>query len=264
MSGVRQELRFLASLWKANLLGAMEYRVAFLTQVIGMVLNNSALLVFWAIFFGRFQDVWGWSLDRILVLFGVVTTSYGLGMFLFGGVLRLSESIVSGKLDYYLVLPRPALLHLLAGRGMTAGIGDALYGIACFVLAGPHGPAAVGRFVLAVAASMTVLLSFLVLVHSAGFWMGSARLLAAQALDATITFSTYPTAIFGGGARALLYTVIPAAFVGAVPASFVEAWDGARLAWMLGAAAALLAAALLVFHRGLRRYESGNGIEVQA
>jgi ABC-type uncharacterized transport system permease subunit len=37
---VRRELSFLLALWKANLIAAMEYRAAFLTQVVGMILND--------------------------------------------------------------------------------------------------------------------------------------------------------------------------------------------------------------------------------
>jgi ABC-type uncharacterized transport system permease subunit len=33
-------LKFLLAVWKANLLSAMEYRVSFLSQMFGMMLNN--------------------------------------------------------------------------------------------------------------------------------------------------------------------------------------------------------------------------------
>jgi len=52
---VRRQLKFLLALWKANLIAAMEYRVSFLTQVIGMILNDGFYFVFWIIFFNRFQ-----------------------------------------------------------------------------------------------------------------------------------------------------------------------------------------------------------------
>jgi ABC-type uncharacterized transport system permease subunit len=43
---ITRELRFLLTIWQTNLLAAMEYRVAFLTQVIGMMLNNIIYFVF--------------------------------------------------------------------------------------------------------------------------------------------------------------------------------------------------------------------------
>ena len=49
-----KELKFLLAIWKANLLSAMEYRVAFLSQAIGMVINDFMYFVIWIIFFDRF------------------------------------------------------------------------------------------------------------------------------------------------------------------------------------------------------------------
>ena len=51
------QLRFLGALWKANLLAAMEYRGAFLSQVLGMALNNAIYFTFWVLFFDRFPAV---------------------------------------------------------------------------------------------------------------------------------------------------------------------------------------------------------------
>ena len=56
---MRRELIFLMALWKANLLAAMEYRVAFISQVVGMMLNNAIYFIFWIIFFDRFQEIQG-------------------------------------------------------------------------------------------------------------------------------------------------------------------------------------------------------------
>ena len=106
---LRRELTFLLALWKANLLAAMEYRAAFLSQVIGMILNNGIYFIFWVIFFDRFQEVRGWSLDEMFLLFGIVASGFGLGVYLFGNVTLLADVIASGRLDYYLSLPRPAL-----------------------------------------------------------------------------------------------------------------------------------------------------------
>ena len=48
-----RELRFLIALWKASLLSAMEYRVAFISQVVGMALNDAVYFIFWIIWISR-------------------------------------------------------------------------------------------------------------------------------------------------------------------------------------------------------------------
>lgn len=260
---LRRELSFLLTLWKANLIAAMEYRVAFITQVVGMMLNNAVYFIFWVIFFDRFGEIRGWGLQEMLVLFGIVATSFGLGVYLFGNVLSLSELVAGGRLDYYLSLPRPVLLHVLASRSVASGLGDASYGIVSFAAAGQFSPDALLRFILATLLSMTVFLAFLVLVQSLAFWLGNSSLLAQQATNAILTFSLYPITLFDGSAKLLLFTVVPAAFVGAVPTEFVHVFGWQRLLQLLLAALVVLALALLTFHRGLRRYESGSAIQIQ-
>lgn len=258
-----RELRFLAALWQANLLAALEYRAAFLSQVIGMVLNNGIFFVFWILFFGRFDKVQGWALPEMLLLFGLVAAGFGLAVFLFGNCLRLADVIAGGRLDYYLSLPRPVLLHALAGRSVTSGLGDLLYGCLSFALSGPTSLGDGIRFGLGVLVSMTVFVAFLVLVHSLAFWMGNASLLAGQVVNAVICLSTYPLELFDGTARLVLFTVVPAALMGAVPAGLVHHFTWVGAGQLVAAAGALLALALAVFRRGLRRYESGSAVQIE-
>jgi ABC-2 type transport system permease protein len=260
---MRRELTFLVALWKANLLSAMEYRVALISQVVGMMLNNAIYFIFWLIFFDRFQEVRGWALHDMLLLFGIVATGFGLAVYLFGNVLELADVIAGGRLDYYLSLPRPVLLHVLASRSRPSGLGDTLYGLISFALAGQYAPDAIARFALGSLISMTVFLSFLILVQSLAFWLGNTALLTMQATNAILTFSLYPITLFDGSAKFLLFTILPAAFVGAIPAEFVRAFAWSTLAQLLAAVTVFFSLAILIFQRGLHRYESGSAIQIQ-
>ena len=257
-------LRFLSALWKANLLAAMEFRVAFFTQAIGMMLNNGVYFVFWVLFFDRFKEIRGWGLEEMFILFGLVASGFGLGVFLFGNVMNLAELISQGQLDYYLSLPQPVLLHTLASRSQSSGIGDFTYGIISFCVAGQFSAGSLGRFVLGVLISMLIFLSFLVLVQSLAFWVGNAQLVSGNAVNAIITFAIYPINLFEGSARFLLFTVIPAAFVGALPAEMVTHFSWISFFKLLLGAVVFLALALAAFYTGLRRYESGSAIQTQA
>ena len=46
-----KELKFLLAVWQANLQSVMEYRVSFLTQVIGMMLNDFMYFAIWIVFY---------------------------------------------------------------------------------------------------------------------------------------------------------------------------------------------------------------------
>jgi ABC-2 type transport system permease protein len=171
--------------------------------------------------------------------------------------------IAEGRMDYFLSLPRPVLLHSLASRSIPSGMGDFLYGILSFIVAGQFSADTVLRFGLGVVLGTTVLVAFMTLVQSLAFWIGNASMIAMQASNAIVTFALYPLTLFDGTAKLILFTILPAAFIGSVPAEFVRSFSGVQLAQMTAAAGGLLGLALFVFHRGLRRYESGSAIQVQ-
>lgn len=263
MGWLKRELKFLLALWTANLLAAMEFRGAFLTQVVLMMLNNAAYFVFWIVFFDRFKQVQGWVLSDMFMLFGISAGAFGLGMYLFGNIQSLSDVISKGQLDYYLSLPRPVLLHVLASRSVPSGLGDFFYGILSFLAARQFTIDAFLRFILGLLLGMTVFIAFMVLVHSLSFYMGNAGMLGQQTFNAFITFALYPINLFEGGARFLLFVILPAAFMGSVPAGFVRSASPVILLQMLAAALVTGSLAVVVFHRGLRRYESGSAINIQ-
>src|SRR3712207_8823804 len=58
-------------------------------------------------------------------------------------------------------------------------------------------------------------------------------------------------------AKLMLYTVVPAAFVGAVPARLLAEWDPVAMGALLGAAAFFATLGWVTFNVGVRRYTSG-------
>ena len=77
-------------------------------------------------------------------------------------------------------------------------------------------------------------------------------------------FSTYPTTLFSGMVRVLLFTALPAGFIAYVPVRFLREWQLWQLAVLLGAAGFFTLLAGLVFQLGLRRYESGNLVAMRS
>ena len=258
-----KELKFLLAIWHVNLLSTMEYRGAFLSQAIGMMLNDFMYFVIWIIFFDRFQDVRGWGLNDMYLTYGVLASAFGLVSLLFGNAFNLSEIISKGRLDYYLSLPRPVLLHTVASRMIASGIGDFSYGFLSYALSGYFTWDGLLRFVLAVVLAATVFAAFLILIQSLAFWLGMMSNFSALALNAVLTFGIYPTTLFDSYAKLILLTLIPAALMGAIPAEFIRAFTWQTLAQLLVGAIAFLLIAVAVFTLGLRRYESGSAIQLE-
>jgi ABC-2 type transport system permease protein len=241
----------------------MEYRTAFIVQVIGMMLNNAFYFVFWIVFFDRFKEVRGWVLNDMFLVFGVTATSFGLTAVLFGNVFTLSEVISGGRLDYYLSMPRPVLLHTITSRSISSGLGDFLYGIISYIVSGHFSIESGARFLIGVCFGTMVLTSFLIIVHSLTFWLGNASALASLMMNAILTFALYPISLFEGPAKFILFSIIPAALLGSIPASIVRGITWNNLFILFIGAIILLFVALFIFRFGLSRYESGSAIQVE-
>ena len=109
-------LRFLGRLGWFNLRGAMAYRAAFITGAAFMAVNDALWIAFWGIFFSRFPVVRGWTLADVVTLWAVVATGFGIATGFFGNCRPEGVRVIlTGRLDYYLSLPRNVLLHYLGG-----------------------------------------------------------------------------------------------------------------------------------------------------
>ena len=258
-----KHLKFLLAIWQANLQSVMEYRVSFLTQVIGMIFNNFIYFAIWIIFFDRFKEVRGWGLGDMYVTMGVLASAFGLVAVFFGNAFTLGDIVNNGRLDYYLSLPRPVLLHAVSSRMISSGMGDITYGFISYSLSGQFTGGGFLRFILAILLAATVFATFLILVNSIAFWAGVVNSLSNLMLNAMITFGIYPITLFDNYAKLILFTVIPAALMGAIPGDFVRAFTWQTLAQLLLGAMIFLGLAITVFRLGLKRYESGSAIQVE-
>lgn len=258
-----KELKFILAIWKVNLLSVMEYRVSFLTQAIGMMANDFMYFVIWIIFFDRFKDVRGWGIQDMYITYGVLASSFGLVSLLFGNAFNLSDIIAKGRLDYYLSLPRPVLLHTISSRMIASGMGDFTYGFVSYAISGQFTWDGLLRFVLATLLAAVVFAAFLILMQSLAFWFGMMSNFSQLALNAMLTFGIYPITLFDSYAKLILFTIIPAALMGAVPAEFITQFTWQTLAELLLGALIFLGLAVTVFRIGLKRYESGSAIQVE-
>jgi ABC-2 type transport system permease protein len=257
MARLRPTLVFARALLATNLRASLALRGAFWLQAAFMIGNNLAFFALWGILFARFREIGGWKLGDMLILYGVVAGGYGLSVVFFGGTRSLARAIVDGELDPLLVQPKPVLLQALGSTSSASGWGDFATAVAMFAVAGLDWRS-LPLVVVAVLASGAVFTAAAVTVQSLAFWLGEMEQLARQVWEFTLAFSLYPKPLFSGSISFLLYTLIPAGFVGFLPVELVRAPSLALLAGVLAAALGWWLLALLVFHAGLRRYESGN------
>jgi ABC-2 type transport system permease protein len=252
------DLRFARALVGMNLRASLALRASFCLQAAFMFLNNLFFFSMWLIFFNRFSDVRGWDLGDMTVLFGVVAAGAGLFAIFAGGSQQLARMIVDGELDPLLAQPKSPLLQSVGSRSVASGWGDFATGVVFLGIAVSHHPAALPVAVVAALCSATVFVASAVVIHSLAFWLGRMETLARQVWEFQITFGLYPASLFSGLLKLFLFTVIPAGFVAYLPADLVRTPGWLLAGALLAGTAAYSAFAFVVFHRGLRWYESGN------
>ena len=235
---------------------ALANRGAFWLQVTAMVVNDLAWVAFWFIFFDRVQSVRGWDADRVMLLFAVACTAAGLVLGLLANARRIGEMATEGGLDAVLSLPVSPLPYLLARRVEVVHLGDVAFGIVLFLVAGHPTVERTALFVATTAAGVVVLAGFMVALGSLAFFTGRGED-ADTGLHAMLIFATYPADVFTGAPKAVLYSLVPAAFVSAVPAGLIDDFDLATAATLVGVAAFFAFLGGATFTLGLRRYTSG-------
>lgn len=253
-----------ASYVKLNWRIQMEYRATFLSQAGAMFLNNGAWLIFWVLFFSKFQVVKGATQDDLVTLWAIASGGFGLAHAVCFNAWLLSSIITKGQIDVWLLYPRAVLPHLLLGKMSATAIGDALFGYGVYLaFIRPDLP----HFVLFVFLTLSVAVLFIgfgILSGSLAFYVGNSETLSEQLNFSLITFSTYPHNLFDGWVKVVLFTLIPAGFVSALPIEALHNLSLRDAALSLAGAIAVLAAGVATFYAGLSKYESGNLTEMRS
>ncbi len=260
-TGAGRMLRLAGRYFTFNLSASMAYAASFIIQVFGMALNNAAFIVFWYFLFQRIGgEIAGYDMRDVMFLWAMTATGFGMSVVLFGNSQQISRLIYHGELDVYLLQPKPVLPNLLLSKTVVSGWGDIAYGFVLFAATQTMTAGGWALFLLFSVLMAGVLTAMRVIYHSATFFFGNAEDFALMAGELTVSFTLYPGSIFKGPITIALYTLIPAGLIAYVPVNIFRSFDATRLLVVLAGDAAIIAIAALVFHAGLRRYESGNRI----
>ncbi|MBL0389296.1 ABC-2 family transporter protein [Tumebacillus sp. ITR2] len=251
-------LDFLLTTWKLNLAGAMEFRLSFSITVGTMLINNFVWVFFWGVYFTKFPLVNGWRLQDVMMAQAVGCGAYGVAAVFFGNFIGIANIVSTGQLDTYLAQPKPVLLHVLVSKMTISAIGDLLFTFILYGLYGNHSPLGFAKLLLALLVGSTIMVFFNVLAQSLSFFIGNAEGLGFQVFNAFLTVSMYPTDIFRGIGKLILFTVLPAGFISFLPIGFLRDWSSTFVWTSIAVAVGVTLLAFWVFRIGLKRYGSGN------
>jgi len=255
---VADNVSFTRALVATNFKATVALRGAFVMQVVFMALNNFTFFIFWWALMQRVTTLRGWQLGDIQMLFGIVAAAFGLTVTVAGGVRHLGRFIEDGDLDTLLTQPQPVLVNALGLRSQPSGFGDLVSGLIFIVWSGQISWSRLPIVVVVIAASAVIFVACGTVFFSLAFWLGRVETVATQLWELLVTFSLYPEPLFGGTLRLLLFTVLPAGFVGYLPVRILRAPSLANVTILMFVVIGYLCLAVLIFDRGLRRYGSGS------
>lgn len=243
---------------RLNFSAQLEYRAAFVSQVVAMFVNDFFWVGFWILYFTRFPVLRGWDVRDVITVWAVATAGFGIAYAVFGNAWQLAALIVKGELDGWMLYPRALLPHMLLGRTVATALGDALFGYAVYVYFVRPDAAHLALFTVLSLTTAVLFVGFGVLTGSVAFYLGNSASLSEQWRFAMVTFSTYPATVFQGFVKIVLFTAIPALFINLYPVEALRNLSFRDTAIATLGALAVLVVGTAVFHHGLRRYESGN------
>ncbi|MFJ7890447.1 ABC transporter permease [Lysinibacillus xylanilyticus] len=199
------------------------YRTDFIVGSVGFLLSNSALFFSILIMFTFIEELGGWNLNEVILLYSFVTLSRALWNTFMFNIMSLGEKIKTGKLDILLLRPVNPLLQLLTEKFDPDTIGEVFFSLVIFiysliVLDLVHFYNILLILLLLISSILTFAAIHLI-VHSLCFW-----LINNDGLSTIIwqldDLTTYPMSVFPRWLKAIVI-IVPFAFVGYYPMAFL-------------------------------------------
>jgi ABC-2 type transport system permease protein len=258
-------LRLYFRLLGAHLRAMLEYERDFWIMATATVLMQVVNVVFLAALFAKVPRLNGWSLWAVVMMFGLVAVAEGVGSFFFEGMWNLAGLINTGELDYFLVRPYPVVLQTSSAAVGVNGLSNMVTGGLMIGVAVAHvdiawSPWRVLFGVLLLACAVLIKLAINLATNAVSFWLSSPSPLFAMAVHQAGDLARFPLSIYPLALKALLGFAVPFAFVSFFPVAYLMDNGSSRRMGLLTplVAAYCVAIALIVFRRGLRRYESAG------
>ena len=256
MEGKNQIKVMLLSI-KYNIMRQMVNKVTFITNIVFMILNNASFIIQWIILFSLKDEIGGYTLKEVILLWGLAASTFGVAHILFHKAFELSDLIINGKLDAFLVQPKNVFLSAISSETNISAIGDLIYGFICLAIYG----LSVKNIILFTIFSVTggiILTAFSSIVGSLSFWLVKGDILADALSNTMINFATYPGTIFKNSVKILLYTIIPVGIANYMPVETILQFNIVKFVCIISFTIIISILAFGVFNKGLKKYSSLN------
>ena len=241
---------------KYAIMREMENKLSFIMNVLFMVLNNASFILVWVVMYSIKDNINGYTINTVLLLWGIASGTYGVSHAFFNGAFELSNKITDGKLDAFLVMPKNVLIQSILGVSPSA-FGDLLYGYIILFISGIT-PYKFIVYTLVIILGGILQTCMAIIFNSLAFWLGRVDILADTCTSFIDMFGTYPDTIFNKFIHILFYTIIPVAFIVYIPLKIMIEFNITNLLILLGGSSVIILLTIIIFYAGLKKYSSSN------
>ncbi len=253
----------------AHLRGQLQYRASFLLQTGATFISIFAEFGAILILFHTFQDLAGWRVGEIALLYGLVSIALGLVDMFGSGFERVSALVKAGEFDRLLTRPVPPFVQVLASEVQLRRLGRIGQGLVTIALATRWAgiawtPRNVAVAVGAILSSSVVFLTVWVISAAICFWTVEQSEVQNIFTYGGSELASYPISIYNRGIQWLFLYAVPLGLTTYYPAILILAKpDPLGLPRALGflapaTAAIFFLAGLGIWRLGLRHYQ-GTG-----
>lgn len=255
---------FWSHLFKMSLKASASQKGVFLTECFLIIANNLLFFSLWWIFFQRFQGVGAWTFQDMTALIAIGSGAFGLAQIGFGGIKKISYLILSGELDSFIIQPQNILLHVAGSKSFAKGWGHLMTGLLLTLFGGFATPLTIPLALLCMLFASFIFASVGVIAYSLPFWLGSIESVSKKYYESLLLFSMYPTHIYSGALKIIMFTLLPAGLIGTIPVELLRDFSIFKLLLLIGSSVSFIALAFFIFNAGLKRYESGNQFGIRS
>jgi ABC-2 type transport system permease protein len=245
----------------------LQYRASFFLFLTAQMLVTVGELAAIAVIFTNVDALAGWSVAEVALLYGLSSTSFGLGDLFASQVEYVSIHIKAGTFDGFLIRPLGPLLQLSAMEFAPRRVGRLIQPLVVLVIAlgrvDVHWtPARILMVPIALAGGFLIYGAIWVLSASLSFWTVETQEIANSFTYGGNTLTSYPIDLFGPLQRRIVVFVVPLAFVAYLPAVYIldkpTLFDfPAAVAWLTPVVAcALCALTWVIWRSAIQHYQS--------
>ncbi len=238
----------------------MQYRISFILYALGHFFITVADLVVVIILFQRFDNLGGWTLPEVALLYGLVNMSFALSEGIARGFDVFPQMVKSGDFDRLLLRPQPTAFQVAASEIQLFRVGRFTQGlfaaIGAFYFLNLHlTPERLFLLLFAIVGGTCLFSGLFVIQATIAFWtIDTLEIMNALTYGGTEA-GEFPLHIYNDWFRRLFTIVVPLACTTYFPALALLGKDSSWYLWLSPAVGMLfLSLCLLFWQIGVRHY----------